>query len=478
MTTRFDLIVVGAGTAGLPAAIFAAQRGAKVLLLEAAPEIGGTLILSSGMMAAAGTKLQAKLGISDSPQAHYDDVMRISQGTADPALVRLTADHAAATYDWLADNGFEPLPGQPVFGQAHEPYLTRRYVWGADGGRSILAVLRRQLEPQLANGRITLKVSTPVTSLVLADSGAVEGVRVAENAQGGASEAVYRARHVVLTAGGYASNPSLFEALNGVRQYSRLAYPFSKGDGIQLGLSVGGSVRGRAHYLSNFGSILADENYPTTMLARWLVTPEKRLPWEIYLNARGERFVREDEPSIDAREHALREQPELRYWIVFDQAILDAAPIGIPGWTREELEQKFNTHPMFLRADSLAELAERAGLPAAAVEASVAQYNQGLRDRHDAFGRVHLPLPLGRAPFYAVRHQGHSITSTVGLVVDAQLRVLRAGGEPVPNLYAAGEILGSGQTMGKAFVGGMMATPALTFGRLLGSSLPIGHASA
>jgi fumarate reductase flavoprotein subunit len=96
--------------------------------------------------------------------------------------------------------------------------------------------------------------------------------------------------------------------------------------------------------------------------------------------------------------------------------------------------------------------------------------------RSDALGRQYLPSKITRAPFFAVRHQGHSVTSTVGLAVDGQLRVVRVGGAPVPNLYAAGELLGSGQTMGSAFVGGMMVTPAITFGRLLGLNLPLGRA--
>lgn len=99
--TRYDLIVIGAGTAGIPAAIFAAARGARVLMLDAANDIGGTLHLSTGQMSAAGTKLQASLGIVDSAQAHFDDVMRISKGTADPELVRLAVDNAATSFDWL-----------------------------------------------------------------------------------------------------------------------------------------------------------------------------------------------------------------------------------------------------------------------------------------------------------------------------------------------------------------------------------------
>ena len=107
-TTVWDLIVVGGGNAGLPAAIFAAMRGARVLIVDAAAQLGGKLWLSSGQMSAAGTKLQASKGIEDTPQSHYDDVMRISKGTADPDILRLAVFNAAETFDWLTENGFVP----------------------------------------------------------------------------------------------------------------------------------------------------------------------------------------------------------------------------------------------------------------------------------------------------------------------------------------------------------------------------------
>ena len=100
---RLDLLVIGAGTAGLPSVIFAAKRGASVLVIDAAPQIGGTLLLSSGQMSAAGTQLQREKGISDSPREHFDDLMRISWGTIDPVIARLAVDHAAATFDWLME---------------------------------------------------------------------------------------------------------------------------------------------------------------------------------------------------------------------------------------------------------------------------------------------------------------------------------------------------------------------------------------
>ena len=86
-------------------------------------------------MSAAGTRLQEAAGIDDSAEEHYEDAMRICNGTMDPALGRMAIENASDTLDWLTGLGFEPLPGHPVAGSAHEPYRTRRYCWGEKAGR-------------------------------------------------------------------------------------------------------------------------------------------------------------------------------------------------------------------------------------------------------------------------------------------------------------------------------------------------------
>ncbi len=464
----WDLIVVGAGTAGLPAATFAAARGAKVLIVDVATRVGGSLLLATGQMSAAGTKVQQALGIEDTPDLHYQDIMRISKNTADPTLVRLAVDNAAATFDWLMDRGFEMVPSHPVAGQSHEPYSERRYYWGVNLGRSILAVLEQELQPGLEQGQITLVLETRVTQLMQTPDGTVTGI-ITENKQGEVSQ--HHGQQTLLACGGYASNPSLFEELCGYVDYGDTSYEYSQGDGIGLGTGAGGYVRGRENYLSNFGNVLVDTNFPARVSARCITHPDRRQPWEIYVNANGERFVQEDVPSVDAREHALLEQPDLRYWSLFDQAIFDQAPVGIVDWTREDLGAAFDGHPMFYKHETLEGLAQACGLPADALQATVRTYNEGVVAGKDVLGRQHLPRPIDTGPFYAIRVQGYSTTATVGVAVDDQLRVVREDGSPIANLYAAGELLGAGQTMGQSFCGGMMITPALTFGRLLGQRI-------
>lgn len=478
---RYDLIVIGAGTAGLPAAIFASRRGARVLLVDAAGAVGGTLHLANGQVAAAGTSLQRSQGIADTPDAHFDDVMQLSRGMADRELVRRTVDEAPATIDWLLEAGLLPLAGHPVTGDSpgRPAYRTPRYLWAKEEGRAILAVIERELAPELASGRVVTQLDTRVTGLLTDAAGAVEGIEGVTTAGPGREPGRFRARgrHVLLTSGGYAMNPALFERLCGHPPYVASSYPHSQGDGLELATSVGGWLRGRELHRPGTGSILTTDRYPAKVYARFVTSPQQRPPWELWVNDEGRRYIREDEPSTYARERALLRQPRLRYAIVFDSEILRRSPPGVAGWSRERLEAHFGTHPMFHRADTLEALAQQAGLDAAGLVATVADYNRGVQEGRDALGRSHLPLPILQPPFHAVIHHGHSATSSAGVVVDRELRVMRGDGSPVPNLYAAGEILGSGSSLGDAFVPGMMLTPALALGRWLGRTLPIGDAA-
>lgn len=464
----WDLIIIGAGTAGLPAAIFASRRGAKVLLIEASPQIGGTLLLAMGQMSAAGTKVQKTKGIEDSPQKHFDDVIRISKNTVNRDLVRTAVWNAADTYDWLWDNGFEMRAEHPVAGRAHEPYSVLRYYWGVNWGMSIVKVLEQQIQPEIDKGNVWIRYGTEAKELIQETDGTVTGV-IAQNADGAVEQ--FNGRQVLLACGGYASDPTFFEELCGYKHYARMSHPYAKGAGHRIGTAAGGYLHGRENYLSSFGGIMADDDGPSIVEAKVNTYPERRMPWEIYVNVNGKRFVREDIPSVDAREHALLDQPDLRYWVVFDEVIRKKSPPLVEGWTEQEVHQAFDNHPMFYRSATLKGLAQNAGINGENLERTVARYNQGIETDMDLFGRAHKPLTISEGPFYAIRMQGYSVTSTVGLAVDPELRVIRENGSTIPNLYAAGELLGSGQTMGRAACGGMMITPAITFGRMLGESM-------
>ena len=424
-------------------------------------------------MSAAGTRLQAEKGIEDSPQSHFDDIMRISKGTADPDIVRLAVFNAAATFDWLMDHGLDVHDEHPVRGTNHEPYTNPRYAWGKERGRSLLRVLETQLRPHIESGQVTVHINTQVTELLQASDGSITGVATRDNA---GTETTHRARHTLLACGGYASNPEMFEELEGAQDYADVSYPYSQGAGITLALAAGGYVRGGEHHLPLFGGVLASDSYPAPMIGSVRPWPPDRPPWEIYVNVRGERFMPED-AGHDRHEHALLEQPEERCWVVFDEEIFSRAPQLVRGsfagpLTGEDVRLAFDSGmAMFFKADSIEALADAAKINAAGLAQTVADYNRGQAKGEDRFGREHLPLPIEKPPFYAIQLQSWLLTTFAGVAVDQELRVIREDGTPIPNLYAAGELLGSGQFCGRSYCGGMLVTPALTFGRLLGQKL-------
>ena len=172
---QWDLIVLGAGTAGMPAAIFAAQAGARVLVIEATAVTGGTLDRSTGQLSASGTVWQRARGIEDSPDAHYADHMRINNWSSDPALTRLFVDEAPETLNWLAASGFQIVEGDPVKGKGHDPFTVARYQNGPERGRSILKAMQPLFDAAVGSGRVTVKFETEAAELIQDGSGAVVG---------------------------------------------------------------------------------------------------------------------------------------------------------------------------------------------------------------------------------------------------------------------------------------------------------------
>jgi fumarate reductase flavoprotein subunit len=467
----WDLIVVGAGNAGMPCAIAAAEAGARVLVLEKADEVGGTLHITGGQMSAAGTRRQRRRGIEDSPDRHFDDVMRISHGKADPVLVRLAVDLAASTVDWLEELGFSFVEESPVIAWEHEPYSVPRTVWGEKFGVSIFETLWAPWKRQVEGGRIDLRLEHPMTALLRQD-GRVTGVR-AKTAKG--EETDYRAPSVVLTSGGYASNRELFaEVTPGNPPLVTAASPHSTGDGLEAARRLGARFRNTDLYLPSLGGL---ESEPGSGVASdwkqlWanVVSPIRRPPREIYVNVRGERFIAEDETSNDRRERAVRAQPEQKFWVVFDDRALPGDPF-IMQWDEVETRRRAKEGKFIWAAATLEELAHKAGIDPERLAASARTYNEAVRQGSDPLGRKKLDFPLEQPPFYAILTHGCSFITFAGLAVDGELRVLDESGEPIPGLYAAGEILGNAALGGDAFCGGMAVTPALSFGRLLGRRL-------
>ena len=457
------IVVVGAGTAGLACAVEAAGRGRRVLLLEKAGRPGGSLHVSGGHLSAGGTRRQRERGITDSPERHLADLRRIARDTLRDDLAELATRLAPPTVDWLEDNGFEFAPETPRLVYGHETYDTPRTYYGIAEARSILHVLERLVAPHLASGQVRLRLDTRAAGLVV-DGDRALGVRLADGGR-------VRGAAVVLATGGYASAPDLFAELDGAPLVTGAA-PTSTGDGLRMARRIGAAIAGKGTFLPTFGGMRStDDPCRVTWANRPLLTTE-RPPWEVYVDHSGRRFVAEDCPSIDEKERALAGLRDLTFWTVFDARALAASSPMIVGWSPDDLRARAGVHPAVHSAESIADLASRSGIDGAGLQATVAGYNAAVDAGADPeCGRTYLPARIERPPFFAVENHGVSLISFAGVDVDSHLRVRREDGTVLANLYGAGEILGAAATTGNAFGGGMLLTPALSFGRLLGRRL-------
>ena len=466
-----DIVVVGAGTAGIPCAIEAAGRGRRVVVVEKDDRIGGTLWLTGGHLSGAGSRRQRAKGIEDSPQAHLADVERISRGTADRRLAELAVHEAAGTLDWLDDLGVEFEPDTPRVIWGHEAYAAPRTTWAVGTGVEMLEAMRPLWDAGVEAGRIVPLLGHALAEILVGDGRAV-GVA----ARGPQGRVEVRAGHVVIATGGYASNADFFaDVTPGRPRLVSTAHAHAQGDGIRAAMGAGGAFRGGEHYLPSWGGIeLEPGSGRASYHDAWatIFTSVYRAPREVVVNAKGERFIREDEPSSDARERALMRQPDHRLWLVFDEAALEDGPPLVKQWAHADLREHLGAGAIGWQAETVEALADAAGLPPGALAETVARYNGFVASGEDAdFGRQPPDYPVSTPPFYAVAAHATSLISFGGLHVDADLRVLDADGEPIPGLYAIGEALGAGATSGNAFCSGMLLTPALSFGRILGRRL-------
>jgi succinate dehydrogenase/fumarate reductase flavoprotein subunit len=464
----YDVVVVGAGTAGIPCALEAAAAGSRVLLVEKDYRVGGTLHTTGGHMSAAGTRRQAVMSIQDGPEQHLADVRRISRGSARDDLVQRAVTLAPTTVDWLDHLGFDFAPETPRLVHGHEPYSAPRTYYGRDAGLSILNVLGPLLRDAVACGAIDLRTSTPVTGLLSDGEGGLAGVTV----WGPTGDQHLQTGAVVLATGGFAADAEVFAEIESVPLVSA-AHPTSTGDGLLLARTVGGAVAGRGTYLPTFGGL----PHPTTPTrAQWtdrpLLIAAERPPWEVYVDSMGRRFVAEDEPSIDVKERALAAVSDMTFWTVFDdRARRESVPMVV-GWSPSDLANHAGRRTGVHRADDLESLAGVAGIDPSGLQATIRDYNADMAaGRPDPIGRQYRPAPIVEPPYFALENHGITLISFAGVDVDADLGVRRDDGSVVPGLYAVGEVLGAYATCGNSFCGGMMVTPAISLGRWLGQRL-------
>lgn len=470
-----DVIIVGAGIAGLSAAWEAGSRGARVMVLDMSSVFGGHAVKSGGVLSIVDTPVQQNRGIADSPELAYRDFTEWGED-ANPEWVRYYVNHSRTEiYDWLSGLGvrFE--------GVGQQPGNSVPRVHDTQGrGLGLVSPIYREC---LKYPNIVFRWNAKVTGVV-SRHGRITGV----TAQDLRSPKLLRftAKAVVLATGGFQSNLSL------LREHWSQNFSFPEriligssvnavGSGLTLAQQVGASIANLDHQW-NYPWGVPDPRYADGKRGLYVKSPAS-----IWINTQGQRFVNEDTtPKISLS--AVLQQKPATYWAIFDEEGKRHFWIGGGDGGEISSVQKmiFDNPKLTSTAATLAELAAVTGLPASALTETVRRYNELVDKGDDAdfqrFGpkrtparfitrQVVAPRRIERAPFYAIRFFPLTRKSLGGVQIDLQCRVLDARQQPIRGLYAAGEMTGFAGINGKAGLEGTFLGPSLVTGRVAGRAV-------
>jgi fumarate reductase flavoprotein subunit len=446
--------IIGAGAAGLIAALAAQEAGAAPLVIERDPVPMGSTALSAGLIPAAGTRFQAAAGISDSAEAFAADIMAKAKGEPDATLVGLLSRHCGKVIEWLADAhglDFSVLADfrYPGHGACRMHGLPSR------SGRELIDALRSAVE----RAGIDLLCDAHVTGL-FADGPRVTGLQITR--PDGSIERV-GCQTLVLACNGYGGNKALVaEHIPSLKDALYFGHTGNQGDALRWGAALGGAVRHLSGHQGH-GSVA----HPAGILITWATITEGG----VQVNRAGHRFSNEMSGYSEQAAHVLS-QPDGVAWTVFDARI--AAIAG-----QFEDFRLAEQAGIILTAEDPAALARAMHLDEKSFAATLAEVAAcKAAGGRDAFGRDFAGSPALRAPLHAIRVTGALFHTQGGLVVDTDARVLDAGGKALPNLFAAGgAACGVSGSHASGYLSGNGLLCAVTLGEVAGRAAASKHGS-
>jgi fumarate reductase flavoprotein subunit len=448
-TVTTDVVVIGGGNAGLAAAVEASGRGAKVILLEKMPALGGNSIRSGGAFNAVDPVRQKAQGIEDSTQKHYEQTLAGGDNKGDPELVRTLTEGAPKALAWLEGMGmkfddkvFTVLGALwPRSHAAIEPVGTgyiKTLKGVADKNKVQILLDDRASQIIRENGRVTGVVAE-----------GKDGKRIRYNAKKG----------VVLATGGFAANKEMRQQYDPkiTPNLGTTNHPGATGDGIVMATAIGADLVGMEYI-----QMLPLGDPKTGALDGWV---GMNVEDYIFINKAGSRFVSEAERR-DVMTQALIKQPDQFMYIVCDAHSMPTPQTKNSfNQTAEECVKRGSA----FSADTIEALAGKIGVDPAAFRKTVDEYNAGIDAKNDPFGKDLLGQKLDKAPFYASPRVPTVHHTMGGVKINAQAQVIDVAGKVIPGLFAAGEVTGG--IHGTNRLGGNALADTIVFGRIAGQNV-------
>jgi fumarate reductase flavoprotein subunit len=438
--------IVGGGAAGLCAALAAKEAGVEPVVFERDALPQGSTALSAGLIPAPGTAAQRASGIADSVEAFAADIQAKAHGEADPVVLRAVTEGAGPAIDWLSER--HGLAFTVIADFSYPGHSARRmHGLASRSGAELIDRLRAAAE---AAG-IDIVTGAHVTGLVTTPEGRVRGLVVTR--PDGSGERI-GCDALVLACNGYGGNCSLVaEHIPALKDALYFGHPGNQGEAVLWGRALGAELRHMSGHQGH-GSVA----HPHGILISWAVVMEGGFQ----VNAEGRRFWNEAAGYSEAA-LAVLGQPG---GIAVD--IFDARIAGIA--RQFEDFRRAEAAGAVVQAESMDELATRLSIPPQVIRATL----ESVADlkRHggrDAFGRDWSGVPQLESPYHAVKVTGALFHTQGGLAVDAAARVLRPGGDPLPNLLAAGgAAVGVSGPDASGYLSGNGLLTAVVLGRIAG----------
>jgi fumarate reductase flavoprotein subunit len=442
------LLIIGAGAAGLCAALAAKEAGIEPLVVERDAQPSGSTSLSAGLIPAAGTRFQRAKGIADSPQAFADDIKHKANNEADPIIVNVVSQGAAPLVEWLADRYGLPFDVIDNFNYPGHSAM-RMHGLPTRTGSELIDGLRRAAE----DCGISIVTFRTAESLLVADNHRIAGVETVR--RDGVRERI-GCEALVLACNGYGGNPDL------VRRYILemagalyFGHPGNCGNAIIWGEALGAQLEHLGAYQGH-GSVATPHN----ILITWAVI----MQGGFQVNSEGRRFADESIGYSEQAAEVLR-QPHGIAWCVFDARIASVAR------QFEDFRQAEQGNAILTR-DSVEELAEAMHVPLAAFTSEWREVEAlKARSARDCYGRLFSSDQRLLRPFHAVKVTGALFHTQGGLAINASCRVKRGNSGVFANLFAAGgAAVGVSGPTAAGYLSGNGLLTATVLGRLAGKT--------
>ena len=488
-TVEADVVVVGAGGAGMTAAITAAGEGKSVVILESQSMVGGNSVRATGGMNAGKTVYQDENEFGESagvektlktaaekyadnetitalaktvseqwaayqanPTGYFDsvelmelDTMIGGKGINDPELVETLCENSADAIDWLDEHGIT-LHNVSSFGGASVKRIHRPV--NAEGKTvSVGSYMIPLLQENCEKAGVKMMLDTTATEILTDANGAAVGVK----ATGASGETVtVNAKAVVLATGGFGANLDMVVKYKPeLKGFMTTNAPGIQGQGIEMAQAIGAAT-------VDMDQIQIHPTVEANTAA--LITEGLRGDGAVLINAEGKRFIDEvgTRDVVSAAEIA---QTGSYSWLVVDQAMVDASSV-IQGYIKKGYTVTGETYE---------ELGKAMGVDAAAFAETMEKWNGYVEAKNDPdFGRTSFANPLNTAPYYAVKVTAGVHHTMGGLKINANTEVLNEKGEVIPGLFAAGEVTGG--VHGANRLGGNAVADFTVFGRIAGAA--------